>query len=88
MNIQILIIPFSEISELSCISYVTPLSLKMHVIKGNGIKYEIQLNSDISEDDLIKTETCKVLNNQHMNNIKLRIERENSMLDRDLNPSH
>ena len=35
----------------------------------NGVKYEIQLNSDISEDGLLKTETCKVLNNQRIKDV-------------------
>ena len=41
------------------------------VVSDNRVKYEIQLNSDMSEDGLINTETCKVLNNQLINNIKL-----------------
>ena len=28
------------------------------------------VNSDISEEGLTKTETCTVLNNQHINNIE------------------
>ena len=53
LHVSVLIRPFSEISEFNCISYL------LMYINDNGIKYEIQPNSDISEDGLFKKETCK-----------------------------